>query len=180
MIESCYWKEELMRIARLLRPVRKPGRWTERKHCVLERELMIGFFIVRRLIEMHKVSSETKDLALRVFSCPSRGKLVHRRNAGDIEELYDLRCETGMTKKPFYISNQFIHSYISLIARDETGNFSDVLIVSDFDRKHCIWRVPVSEIRKLFLTAARDYPHSLQFIFDTKKVITTSRRINRI
>ena len=169
MIESCYWKEELMRIARLLRPKRKPGRWTERRHCVLERELMIGFFIVRRLIEMHKVSSETKDLALRVFSCPARGKIVHWRNAEDIDELYDLRCETRMTKKPLYMSNQFIHSYISLIARDQTGNFSDVLIVSDFDRKHCIWRVPISEIRTLFSTAGRDYPHTIQLIFDANK-----------
>jgi hypothetical protein len=169
MIESCYWKEELARIARLLQPVRKPGRWTERKHCVLERELMVAFFIVRRMIEMHKVSSETKDLPLRVFACPARGKIIHWRNADAIDELYNLGCETRMTKKPLYISNQFIHSYTSLIARDHTRNFADVYIVSDFDRKNCIWRVPTSEIRKLFLTAAHDYPHMLQLSFDAQK-----------
>ncbi|ODU24270.1 MAG: hypothetical protein ABS95_02050 [Verrucomicrobia bacterium SCN 57-15] len=136
---------------------------------MLERELIIGFFIVRRLIEMHKLSSQTRDLALTIFACPARGRIVNRMNACDIDDLYDLERETRMTKKPLYLSNQFIHSYISFIARDETGNFSDVLIVSDFDRKHCIWRIPVPEIRKLFLTAVRDYPHSLQYTFDADK-----------
>ena len=37
MIESCYWKEELLRIAKLIRPVLKPCRWTERSHCIVER-----------------------------------------------------------------------------------------------------------------------------------------------
>ena len=55
MIESCYWKEELQRIATLIRPVANPKRWSERHHCTVERDIIIGFFIVRRLIELHKV-----------------------------------------------------------------------------------------------------------------------------
>jgi hypothetical protein len=177
MIESCYWKEELTRVSRSLRAVPKPPRWTERGHCIIERDIMIGFFIVRRMIELHKISSATRDTVLRVFSVPARGKTVTRMNRHDIEELYDLERERHETKKPLYMSNQFIHCYTSFVARDESRNWSDVFVVSDFDRNSCIWRVPIPEIQRLFATVAKDYPHSLRMVFSEKEadyVISTN------
>jgi len=130
---------------------------------------MLGFFIVRRLIELHKVSSATRDCTLQVFSCPTRGKHVHRINSHRLDELYDLQNEKRETKKPLYLSNQFIHAYTSFVARDESRNWSDVFVVSDFDRNDCIWRIPVAEIRRLFIVASDDYPHSVQMVFNKEK-----------
>jgi len=169
MIESYYWKEELARIANTIRPRKTPGRWSERAQCIVERDLMLGFFIVRRLIELHKLSSASRDLSMKVFSCPSRGKQVHRRNGHDIYELYGLANERSERKKPFYISNQFIHAYTSFVARDESRNWSDVYVVSDYDRNNCIWRVPISEIQRLFKVAAQDYPHSVRLVYNDEK-----------
>jgi len=169
MIESVYWKEELHRIARSVRRVSKPPRWTERAHCIVERDLMIGFFILRRLIELHKVSKATRDNMLSVFSYQARGKNVTLLNRHEMWELYDLDREISTTKKPVYIANQFIHAYTSFVARDESRNWSDVFVVSDYDRNDCIWRVPIHEIRRIFLTAADDYPHSMQVVFNHKK-----------
>jgi len=100
MIESRYWKDELKRIANTIRPLKNPVRWSERAHCVIERDLMLGLFIVRRLIELHKVSSATRDCTLSVFSCPTRGVHVHCNNHHLIDELYDLESERRETKKP--------------------------------------------------------------------------------
>jgi hypothetical protein len=163
MIESCYWKEELHRIAKAIKPRRKAARWSERNLCIVERDLMIGFFIVRRLIELHKVSSKTREFQLDLFACPRTSKPRKISGLNNLWELYDLNKEKRERKKPMYVSNQFIHAQISNIARDETRNWSDVYIVSDFDRKNCIWRVSLEQIRLLFLTAADDYPHSIQF-----------------
>ncbi len=169
MIESCYWKEELHRIARSIRPVSKPPRYSERAHCIVERDLMIGFFILRRLIELHKVSTTTRDQVLSVFSYRTRGGNVTHRNKFDLKEIYDLDREVPAIRNPAYIANQFIHAYTSLVARDETRNWSDVFAVSDYDRNDCIWRVPIPEIRRIFLTAAEDYPHSVHMVFNPKK-----------
>jgi hypothetical protein len=117
---------------------------------MVERDLMLGFFMVRGLIELHKVSSATRDFTMRVFSCPARGKHVHRLNEHHIYELYGLEKERRETKKPLYLSNQFIHAYTSFVARDDSRNWCDVYVVSDFDRNDCIWRIPISEIRRLF------------------------------
>ena len=73
MIESRFWKERLRRIAWQIRRVSKPPRWTERAHCTVEMDLMIGFFMVRRLIELHKVSSRVRDFAMGIYSSPNAG-----------------------------------------------------------------------------------------------------------
>ena len=168
MIESQYWKEELERIARSIRRVKKPPRWSERAQCVIERDLMLGFFILRRLIELCKVSSCIRDHTINVFSCLAVGKDVTKLNGHCIWELYDLENEKPVAKKPQYIANQFIHSYTSFVARDETRNWSDIYVVSDYDRKNCIWRVPVEEIHKLLKSAAKDYPHTVTMTYNPK------------
>jgi len=176
MIESHYWKEELARIANTVARVAKPPRWSERAHCMVERDLIIGFFLLRRLVELNKVSSAIADRRFTVFSYKSRGKLVTRMNRADLYELYDLDDEVAETKKPMYIANQFVHAYTSFVCRDETRNWSDVLVVSDYDRNDCIWRVPVDTIRDLFIDASKDYPHLASFTFDpaTKDYVITT------
>jgi hypothetical protein len=129
---------------------------------------MLGFFIVRRLIELHKVSSRTRNNMLEVFCYHARGEKVHQLNHIRLDSLYDLDKETRQQKKPLYLSNQFIHAYTSFVVRDESRNWSDALIVSDFDRNDYIWRISISEIRRLFLVASDDYPRSLRIKFNEK------------
>jgi hypothetical protein len=168
MIESRYWKEELRRIADSVRRVARPPRWTERALCIVERDLMIGFFLLRRLIELHRVSSAISNKQVRIFCYKARGKAVTKMNGHRIWELYDMENEVALTKKPLYVSNQFVHAYTSFVARDESRNWSDAILVSDFDRNDCIWRVPVAEIESLFREASKDYPHEVNFQFNQK------------
>ena len=168
MIESRYWTEELTRIVKTIKPRRKPPQWSERACCVVERDLMIGFFIIRRSIELNKVSSRTRNFSMKVYSCPAREKIT-RLNGHWIPDAYNLENEKAEIKKPFYISNQFIHAYTSFVLRDETRNWSDVYVISDFDRNDCIWRIPISVIRELFKLASDDYPSRLEYVFDPSK-----------
>jgi hypothetical protein len=168
MIDSFYWKEELRRIAVTVQRVAKPRRWSERAHCTVERDLTVGFFLLRRLIELNLVSSAIKSKRIRVFSFRALGKRVTRINAHRIGELYDCENEVAESKSPLYVSNQFIHAYTSMVARDQTRNWSDVIVVSDFDRNDCIWRIPVCEIEILFKAASVDYPHTVEMKFNPK------------
>jgi hypothetical protein len=169
MIESCYWKEELARYARRIRRVPRPARWSERAHCVIERDLMVGFFMLRRLVELRKVSTTTRNRSLQVFSYGARGRHVTRLNGHDLWEMYDLDRETPEHKPLMYVANQFVHAYTSFVVRDESRNWSDVIIVSDYDRNDRIWRVPMAEIEKVFRAAAVDYPSSMRMSFNPKK-----------
>ncbi|GAA5142151.1 hypothetical protein GCM10023213_27580 [Prosthecobacter algae] len=170
MIESCYWKEELIRICELIRPVAKPKKWTEKLHCTVERDIMIGFFITRRMIELHKVSDSIKNFEMQVFSIPNNGKNVTLLNRGSPDMIYDIQREIRQTKKPLYISNQFIHAYMSFVTRDKARNWDSILVVSDFDRNTCIWRIPIFVILELFRAVANDYPHSMSFVYNPQKM----------
>ena len=68
MIESVYWKEDLLDHARRLKAVEKPPRWSERLVVNFEKELIISFFCIRKLIEEHKVSSKSRQYRANVFS----------------------------------------------------------------------------------------------------------------
>ena len=166
MIESRYWKEELARIAKTLKPLRKPPRWSERACCIVERDIMTGFFIIRRLIELHKVSSRTRDFKMKVYSCSSQGINVTLINNHRICDHYDLENEKSEIKKPYDMSNQFIHAYTSFVSRDETRNWSAIYVVSDYCRNDRIWRVPIPVIRDHFKLASDDYPSEMIYKFN--------------
>lgn len=167
MIESIYWKEELSRIAKSIRPVSKPKRWSERAVCTVERDVMIGFFIVRRMVELSKVSSRVATGKLDVFSAPVT-RNVTKVNRFSVEENYDWNAEKAERKLVPYICNQCIHAYLSYVDRGQDRNWSDLLVVSDYDRNDVIWRVPFSTIIALFNAAADDWPASYQMTYDAK------------
>lgn len=169
MIESKYWKEELQRIEKCLRRVSNPPRWTERLVCITERDIMGGFFIVRRLVELYKTSSKTREFKFTAHWCNRTDSKLTKINDWDLEWHYNLEKEVSVSKDIQYISNQFIHASISYVVRDESRNWSDVYLVSDFDRNNQIWRVSVSEIQQLFQTASDDYPSEYRMIYDEEK-----------
>lgn len=166
-IESLYWKEELARIAKSIRPVSKPKRWSERAVCTVERDIMIGFFIVRRMIELHKVSSRVSKMELKVFSSPVVREITNL-NLFSIDKNYNWNVEKTQSKPVLYICNQCIHSCISFVERNPDRNWSDFLVVSDFVRGKVIWRIPITTIILLFDIVSKDWPTSYCMIYDEK------------
>lgn len=158
MIESVYWKESLHSIAQSLKPVKNPPRFSERRLCTVERDIMIGFFIVRKLIETHKLGSKSRDLNMNVFSHACTKTDPTWFDNFDFWEAYDMDNERREQKKPLYLANQFIHCVTSYPTRGADRNWEDIFVMSDYARKTCIWRVPISEVRRLFMVAYGDYP----------------------
>jgi hypothetical protein len=166
-IESVYWKEELSRISKSVRPVSKPKRWTERAACIVERDLIIGCFIVRRLVELNKVSSRTSHASLDVFGIPV-SRSVTKLNRLSIDRNYNWSAAIPVSKPVLYICNQCIHSYVSFVERGKDRNWSALFAVSDYDKDRTIWRIPMAELVRIFETAASDYPVDMRLKFDAK------------
>ena len=104
-----------------------------------------------------------------IYSSPNAGINVNLVNRVDLDKLYKFENEQMVVKKPLYVANQFIHAYISFVAKDETRNWGGVYIVSDFDRNDCIWRIPMQTIRELFLMASQEGPSSMTFTYNPQK-----------
>jgi len=167
-MESRYWKEMLQATSRELVWRKKPKPLTERRCEIIERDVILCFFVIRRLVELSRVSRLTLDFQFDVFSCPFNGRNMAPIDRHGIEKSYDLEIETAVSKKMFYIANQFIHSSLFLSTTDQTRNWHSFYVVSDYDKKQCIWRIPVQQIAEAFKVAAEDYLEGFSYKYDKK------------
>jgi hypothetical protein len=161
MIESVYWKEGLLDHARRLKAVEKPPRWSERLVVNFEKELIISFFCIRKLIEEDKVSSKSRQYRANVFSYTPTGKKITKLNQWDIDQIYDLQKEKPVRKSIAFIANQLIHSCTLFAYRESDRNWGGVYTCSDFERDKTIYRIPIQEIIKIFKLVGTDYPSSM-------------------
>lgn len=165
MIESCYWKDDLLAHVRRLQPTRKPPRYSEKSQVIFEKEVIISFFTVRKLFELHKVSSVSKNFKATVIQYPSSGKKVTNLNYWDVAELYDLKNGKEVRKSITFICNQFIHGGATYAYRDKDRNWGGILVCSDYERQNFLYRVPLQEIIAIFRIVGKDYPSQLSYDF---------------
>src|SRR5215467_6617939 len=96
--ESWYWKKPLLDMAMRLQKFRTAKRLTPKRLIQIERDVFIGFYSVRKLIESQtKLTDATKSLKLSVERYPNR-KRVNWFNNRCIDELYDLDKRSQETR----------------------------------------------------------------------------------
>ena len=93
MIEARYWKEDLLKYAKNFRPVKNPPRWSEKLQVDFEKEVIIAFFMIRKLFEAQKISSTTMNYLPTIYRYSYMAKQIHFLNYWKIEELYKLEDE---------------------------------------------------------------------------------------
>ncbi len=170
MIESCYWKEDLLVHEKKLRHVKNPKRWTEKLQVNFEKEVCISFFLIRKLLdEQDKLSSKSSKYSAHIYRYPCIISNVTYRNYWDIDKIYDLNKEEKVYKKIRFLSNQFIHGGAICAYRNEDRNWGGLYTCSDYERAKYIYRVPIEEIRNIFQIVGNDYPHSMRIEFCKKK-----------
>ena len=166
MIESCYWKEDILRYARQLRKNDKPKRWSEKQAVLFEKELMIAFFCVRKLFEAHKVSSVSRKYKAEVYATPRTKKNINLINTHDIDDLYDFEKEKETQKSILFISNQFIHSLTIFPYRTPPQPWEGVVVCSDYESNNAIYRITMEEIIKILEVVGKDYPHTFRSYYE--------------
>lgn len=70
MIESRYWKEDLIEYHNKLKPVKNSPRWSEKLQVNFEKDITVSFFMIRKLIECTKLSSKTTNFKATIFRSP--------------------------------------------------------------------------------------------------------------
>jgi len=168
MIESCYWKSDLLKHARRLRSVKKPQRWSEKLAVDFEKELIISFFMIRKLFEGHKLSSKSQKHRVRFFACPATKKQITNLNYAFIDDIYHLEKEKSITKDIVFVCNQFIHSGAMFAYREKNRNWGGVYVCSDFERRKSIYRIPLAEIRAILNVVGTDYPQEITMTYNKK------------
>lgn len=155
--ESRYWKVPLLRSANWLERLRFDEGSEERALVRVERELFIGFYSIRKLLETFKLSASTKSLVFHLKWSPCI-KMVDYFNAHRIDELFDLNTIQSEDRDLGFLCNQFIHSYVFVPVRHEGGALAGVYVCSDRTRHEKLYFVELGQAIHAFRTVGKDYP----------------------
>ena len=166
--ESTYWKEEILRHAQRIRRHQTLKRWVERSTSRLEKDLMIGFYSIRKLIEAHKVSDEIRDRSICLQGYPWTGSPITFLNWHKIDKKYDLEHPVPVNKTLIWVANQIIHSFAFLPSFDEKGRLDSILFNSDRTRRQFLYSLSVDEIIALFEEVGANDPASMRCNFNKK------------
>ncbi len=150
--DSDLWKEDLVKTARKLLGRMLQKRWSRRSLFTLEKELFIGFYSVRKLIESQNVSNELIDKRFELLMFPK--KILPKEVIGKILP-YEPSPSDASKKQVTVrdICNQFIHSY-HLIPFGGNNTLIGFFINSDFQSKKGIYLITIFDIVEIFRLCA--------------------------
>ncbi len=169
ILESRFWKDDLLRLADRLRWARGAPPSSMQTYVTIEKAVLLGAFITRRLVESHKVSDGTSSIRLRVARVPNRGQRVTLANSDRLDELFDFgrRTRARLTLRDF--CNQAIHSYVMAVYTSGAAKrVAGVFVASDRQRNRSMYAVSLLELERAFRKVARDYPSLWAGVFDDK------------
>lgn len=168
MIESYYWKQDLLKYAKHFKPLVKPPNWSEKLMVSFEKDVTIALFMVRKLKDEWRFSPETLKHKIWVYRYPCINK-PNNFNYNSIEKLYNYDKEEKIFKYLDFISNQFIHSQAIYTFRGEDRNWKDIYLCSSYEKGKYIYKIPVNEIIKLLEIAGNDYPKGVSKEWNEEK-----------
>jgi hypothetical protein len=157
--ESYYWKRPLLTGAAIIRRYMDKEDITDAQFARIEREVFIGFYAVRKLLEAAgKVGPETRQMKLTLTWYPKLASqpVVDWYNRGEFWELYDLEDPRSEERDILYVAHRLVHSFIFAISGNDDGH--GAFFTSDRDKERRLNFLSTEEIIRAFETVGGDYP----------------------
>jgi hypothetical protein len=168
--ESAIWKNDLLSCAKRIRKLIQRRSPSERAIANLEKDVFMGFYIIRKLIEAHKVSTANEQMLLSCRKHPAKGKRVTFRNWHRIDELYNFPGGSEHRESLRFFCNQIIHSYVFMpITTAKTGPVASIVFSSDRDRQKHLYELSIRDIVNTFELIGNDYPANVRMTYDKAK-----------
>ncbi|MCH8563669.1 hypothetical protein LTI14_10650 [Nesterenkonia sp. YGD6] len=148
--DSVPWKEELLKVATALERRAQTARWTERTGFLVERDLMIGMYTIRRLIESAKTSSLLPREHIALGMHPLIGPVPRSYDRWSYYEYYDLDSKRQARLPVERLVNLFIHSFILEFYPPSEHGPARIWVVSDRARDKGLYSVSFERVVSLF------------------------------
>lgn len=167
--ESESWKEPLRRTARWLKKTRVVVGFEERVLVKAEREIFLGFYAARKLLDTYKVSESINKPRYKISYHPVvEGRVVDYLNRSRVLDNYDLTKAASELRDLTYLANQVIHSYVFEFAIDECGAIEGVFVASDTIRHQRLYYIPSSLMIDIFSAVGSDSVTDQRLVRDPK------------
>jgi hypothetical protein len=150
--ESCFWKKELYNSFLTIAKFRHLKRLTEQSQVKVEKSLIIGAYIIRKLDDAQKIPPDfLTNKEILEFS-ESKGTIVDHINWHRIDTHYNFDKVTKSENDWRFIINQIIHSFSLVFSFDSCDKLDGFLINSDKTKKQALFFIPLETLLTIFLT----------------------------
>lgn len=171
--QDSYWRKELKGIAFKLEKRYRQQKWSAITEFNFEKEIFIGFFIVRKLMENDYVSLKIVSLNYEVMTYPHTPKIDAKHFLHNI----NLMKGEEVTISIKSLCNQFIHSFnlTPFIPRD--SEMTGIYFCSDFFKSKKLFYIQLIKIIELFLAVSNDLFRPLNLNFINNKFYSNIEKI---
>ena len=127
-------------------------RWTERSGFLVERDIMVSAYSIRRLVEALKVPDRLVGQRLRIRQhALLHGQVPDFWNQYLLWELFDCEHYTTAQMSLLDVCNQIVHSWMwSLSADEESELFNGIYVSSDRRRTSVLYFIHVDQLIETF------------------------------
>jgi hypothetical protein len=148
--DSVPWREELLKIAAALERRATMTRWTSRTGFLVERDLMLGMFAIRRLIESAKTSTLLPRERVSVGVHPLTGRIPGIYDRWSYWEHYDMYSKRQTQLTVGELVTLFIHSFVLEFYPASEDWSARIWVVSDRDRHKWLYSISFERVFALF------------------------------
>jgi hypothetical protein len=154
--DSIPWKDELLHVAERLRTKKTQRRWSARSAYLLERDVMMAAYAVRKLIESRRVSDELSHMEWPVARLELTGDVPDVWNVHEPERSFDLAAPQPASLSTLEVCHQIIHSFVFYPEWTWTGppsragELKSINVASDRARHKQLYSIDLDVLVALF------------------------------
>lgn len=163
--DSIPWKDELLKIADSLEQRTTQQRWLERTSFLVERDVMVAAYAIRRLLEARKISDELAMIPVTVMRHSLIGKPADVMTRNEFDEHYDMHQPEPVQLTITEFCNQVIHSWVWMLSATEhrPHRFDGIFVSSDWAKKRHIYIFDVETLVRVFRGVGSDDVVSIRY-----------------
>ena len=145
--ESYPWKRDLLRDAGIIERWAAKKTNSEYRSMLLEKKVFLSAFVIRKLIEDHKLTDDIRELSIFCRVYPARGTDVDIMNWHKVDEHYDLSSQQRADINIKSLASQIIHNLIFMFQFIEEGSspISGFFVTSDWGKDKQLYGVTLTD-----------------------------------
>lgn len=179
IFDSIPWKDELLKIADRLESRKTQRRWTERTGFLVERDIMLSAYAVRKLLEARKISDILAARRVPVRQHSLLGRTPDWWNRSSVWENYDLDTGQDQSMSISDFCNQIIHSWNWAISAKERGDFDGVYVSSDRRRSKALYFIDIDVLIELLRDVGSENVAEIEILANEQGERYVSRVLTR-
>jgi hypothetical protein len=153
-------------MAERLRELKSKSELTEDELAQIERDIFIGFYSVRKLLDAQtKITDATKNSKIRLSWHPNI-KPTRLLPKSDPDQVYDFDAGGQEERDIIFVCGRIIHSFFFIPGVSEKGGLEGILFTSDTDKDKRIYYCAIDEIIMLFERVGNDQVQRMMYSHD--------------